>query len=78
MLHGVSPAEAQRVGAATERELSRLLAERGVPGQLVQGAVTDVAVTDVMDAGAFARAPWATPEVIGGEIARAVHGGLGR
>jgi hypothetical protein len=73
ILHGVSPADALRVGAATEHELSRLLAEHGLPDSLAGGADLDAG-----DAGAFTRRSPATPGSIGGEIARAVYGGLDR
>ena len=33
VVEGVSPATGHRIGAAVERELARLLAERGVPSE---------------------------------------------
>ena len=73
VLEGVSPVDRGRVGAAMERELSRLFAERGLPGHIAQdGAPGEI------DAGAFARMPSSTPEAIGGGIARTVYGGLGQ
>lgn len=73
ILHGLSPADRLRIGAATERELSRLLAEGGVSVGLVRGADLET-----VDAGSFTKGSLATPGWIGGEIARAVYGGLGR
>jgi hypothetical protein len=73
VLDGLPPADAQGVGAAVERELSRLLTERGIPGHLLQGQAPQL-----IDAGAFARSLSATPPAVGGEIARAVYGGLAR
>ncbi len=71
VLHGFSPADRLRIGAALERELARLLAERGLPEGLPGGAQVEA-----IDAGSFVRGPLATPVSIGGEVARAVYGGL--
>jgi hypothetical protein len=73
VLDGIALADAQRVGGAVERELSRLLAEGGVPGHLLNGKSPEV-----IDAGAFERPPSGTPPAIGGALARAVYGGLER
>jgi len=73
ILHGLSPVDRLRIGAATEHELSRLLAESGVPSGLARGADLDP-----VDAGSFTKGSLATPGWIGGEIARAVYGGLSR
>jgi hypothetical protein len=73
VLHGFSPGDRQRIGAAVERELARLLAERGVPASLTgSGGVERV------DAGSFPLRPGARAEAVGAEVARSVHGGLGR
>ena len=73
VLHGFAPEDRDRLGEALRQELTRLLAERGVPPSFTQRR-------DVkrLDAGAFAAAPGATPEVLGYQVARAIHGGLTR
>ena len=37
VLHGFSPGDRYGIGEAVERELTRLLADRGVPESLAQG-----------------------------------------
>ena len=54
-----------------ERELTRLLADRGVPQSLAQGG--EVAS---VDGGAFEVAPGSRAEVVGAQVAKAVYGGL--
>ena len=71
VLHGFAPGDRHRVGAAVERELARLLAERGLPPGLVRGA--DLSR---LDGGSFAVAPGAGAEAIGARVARAVYGRL--
>ncbi len=71
VLDGFSPADRLRIGAALERGLARLLAERGLPEGLAGGAQVDA-----IDAGSFVREPLATPVSIGGQVAQAVYGGL--
>jgi hypothetical protein len=71
MLHGFAPEDRYRIGAAVERELARLFAERGVPAGVVAGA--EIAR---LDGGAFAVAPGARPEAIGAQVAQAVYGGI--
>jgi hypothetical protein len=73
VLHGFSPADRLRISAALERELARLLAERGLPQGLAGGEQVEA-----IDAGSFVREPLATPVSIGGQVAQAVYGGLGR
>lgn len=73
VLHGFSAADRLRIGAALERELARLLAERGLPEGLAGGAQVEA-----IDAGSFVRGPLANPGSIGCDVARAVYGGLGR
>jgi hypothetical protein len=68
VLHGFAPEDRYRIGAAVERELARLLAERGVPPGLAAGA--EIAG---LDGGAFQVAPGARPEAIGAQVAQAVY-----
>jgi hypothetical protein len=75
VLEGFSlrPGEHLLVRAAAERELSRLLSERGVSNELLAGGAVprlsagDIRVAGDADAGA-----------IGRQIAQAVYGGIGK
>jgi hypothetical protein len=71
VLHGVAFADRYAVADAVQHELAQLLAERGLPQRLTGGAETEA-----IDAGSFVRGPLATPVSIGGDVARAVYGGL--
>ncbi len=71
VLHGFAPGDRHRIGEAVERELARLLVERGLPTGLARGA--DLSRHD---GGSFAVAPGAGAEAIGARVARAVYGGL--
>jgi hypothetical protein len=74
VLEGFAPAERHAVADAFERELSRLLAERGLPSarEGAGGAAFDV------DAGSVRIAPGTRAGAAGAQIARAVYGGLRR
>ena len=72
VLDGFAPGDRYRIGEAVERELTRLLAERGVPGGLAAGGEAPR-----LDAGWFDLAPGSGPEAIGTGVAAAVYGGLG-
>ena len=71
VLHGFSPGDRHRIGEAVERELTRLLADRGVPQSLAQGG--EVAS---VDGGAFEVAEGSRADVVGAQVAKAVYGGL--
>ncbi len=71
VLHGFAGADRHRIGMAAERELTRLLAERGVPGSPRRGR--EMAS---IDAGTVALPPGASPWIVGAAIARAVYRGL--
>ena len=73
VLHGFAPGDSYRIGAAVERELSRLFAERGTPPSLARGGSTNR-----LDGGAFEAKPDSRAEAIGARVARAVYGGLRR
>jgi len=68
VLTGFAPGDRYPIGDAVERELARLLADRGVPG--VDGA--SIAL-DKVDAGKFKVAQGARPQAIGGQIAEKVY-----
>ena len=71
VLHGFSPGDRHRIGEAVEQELTRLLADRGVPQSLEGGGK----VANI-DGGAFDVAQGSRAEVVGAQVAKAVYGGL--
>ena len=73
VLHGFNPGDRYRIGAAVEAGLARLFAERGVSPSLARGG--ELAT---LDGGSFDVAPGASPEGVGGQVARALYGGLNR
>ena len=73
ILHGFDPRERQRIGAAVQQELTRLLGAQGVPQGLAQGGRFEQ-----VNAGAFTVAPGMSAEAIGAQVAQAVYGGLSR
>ena len=73
VLHGFSPGDRYGIGEAVERELTRLLADRGVPESLEGGR--EVAS---VDGGAIEVATGSKAEAVGVRVAKAVYGGLGR
>lgn len=68
VLHGFAGNDRLRIGAAIERELSRLIAQ---PGAHISG-MAPINV-DRMDAGGFQLAASATPQVIGRRVAQKVY-----
>lgn len=70
-LDGFDSIDRYGVAAAVERELARLLGERGVPAQLETGFERAHA-----DAGEFQLAHDSTAEAIGAEVARSLYGGF--
>lgn len=73
VLHGFAHGDRYRIGEAVEQELTRLLADRGVPESLERGG--ELAS---VDGGAFEVAPGSRADVVGAQVAKAVYGGLGR
>ena len=71
VLHGFSPGDRYRIAEGVEQELTRLLADRGVPQSLERGG--EIAN---MDGGAFEIAQGSRAEAIGAQVAKAVYGGL--
>jgi len=71
VLHGFSPSDRHRIGEAVEQELTRLLADRGVPLSLEGGG--EIAN---MDGGAFEVAQGSRTQVVGAQVAKAVYRGL--
>src|SRR5262249_30175456 len=72
ILHGFAPHDRAIIAAAVERELGRILAERGAPPRWAQGA--DVAR---LDGGSFSMAPGAGADAVGAQVARAIYGAGG-
>jgi len=73
VLHGLAAGEHYRVGDALERELTRLLTERGAPPSLAAGG--EIAR---LDGGAIELKPDSSAEKIGAQLAQAIYGGLNR
>jgi hypothetical protein len=86
ILHGVAPAERHRIGEAVRLELTRLIAERGLPASTHAVAPPPHAVAAPQQA--VAVPPWgggvvevasgASAAEVGAQIARAVYARLGR
>jgi hypothetical protein len=73
VLDGFAPGDRQQIGAAVERELAALFAEQGAPQEWGRGAALAY-----VDGGSVTLSPEAKPDAVGGQIARAVYGGLQR
>jgi len=73
VLHGFAPEDRYRIGDAVERELSRLLAEQGMPPLLARSG--EIAG---LDGGSFEAKPDSRAEAIGIRLAGAVYRGLRR
>ena len=71
VLHGFSPSDQYSIEEAVERELTWLLADRGVSQSLERGR--EIAN---MDGGAFEVASGSRAQVVGAQVAKAVYGGL--
>ena len=69
VLHGFKSGDRHRIGETVERELTRLLAEQGLP----QARGAELAR---MDGGSFTLVQNARTEVTGARTAQAVYGGL--
>ena len=69
ILEGFPPADRHRIGAALEKELARLLAERGLdsigPGEMPR-----------LDGGRFDMRPGERPERVGAQIAQSIFRGM--
>ncbi len=73
VLHGFPPGDRHRIGDAVEQELARLLGSQGVPLHASSGREIEE-----IDAGSISLAAGAHTRAIGGQIAAAVYGALGR
>jgi hypothetical protein len=73
VLHGFAPGDRYVIGDAVERELGRLLDERGIPDSLrMTGA------TDALHGATFNTPHNAKPPAIGRKIGQAVYEGFGQ
>jgi hypothetical protein len=68
VLHGFSVNDRFCIGDAVERELSRLIEERGL-----KGLANEHLNIERLDGGAFQAAPGAKPQSIGIQLAQAIH-----
>ncbi|NOR41700.1 MAG: hypothetical protein GQ572_00065 [Gammaproteobacteria bacterium] len=71
VLHGFSPGDRHGIGEAVEQELTRLMADRGVPQSLEHGGKIGQ-----VDGGAFEVAQDSRAQVVGAKVAKAVYWGL--
>ena len=72
VFHGVAAGDPDRIARATERELARLLTDRGLPSLPASGTHA------VLEGGTIEVVPGASSEVIGVRLARAILEGLSR
>ncbi len=68
VLHGFSPGDRHRIGAAVERQLTQMLTEQGMPATLSQGGDMPH-----INGGTFNAAPNAKADTIGSQVARSVY-----
>jgi hypothetical protein len=71
ILRGFEPGDRYRIGDAVERELTRLLAERGTLPSLAHGSEIQR-----LDGGSFEVKAGSSAEAIGVQVAQAVYGRL--
>lgn len=73
IIDGAIVGDRQRIARAIERELERLITERGVPA-----ALSESGAMPRLDGGQFELTPGAGPDRIGRQVARSVYRGLSR
>ncbi len=73
ILHGFPSTDRARIAAAVQRELTRLLAEQGVPPALAQGRIDLAAI----DGGQFEAVSGMPANVVGCQIAQQIYTSLG-
>ena len=71
ILHGFPSTDRAQIAAAVQRELTRLLAERGVPPSLAQEASRLQ-----IDSGQFQITPGARADAVGRQVAQQIYEGL--
>jgi hypothetical protein len=73
VLHGFPPKDRHLIGEAVQRELTKLLSERGIPSSLSKGG--EIAR---LDGGSFNVKQGSKADVVGRQVAQAVYGGMQR
>jgi hypothetical protein len=73
VLHGFAPGDRDRIAAAVQQELTRLMTEQGLSATLTGGNSLER-----VDGGSFAMAANARAEGIGAQIAQSIYGGMGQ
>ena len=73
VLHGFAPGDRYHLGDAVEQELTRVLAERGLPPSLNVNIETAH-----VNGGEFHVAPESNAQTVGAQVAQAVYGGMTR
>lgn len=73
VIHGFSPGDRHGIAGAVERELAKLIEERGTPADLVNSGEIER-----LDGGSFQVVQGSKPEGTGAQIARAVYRGMKR
>ena len=71
VLRGFALEDRYRIAEAMEQELSRLIADQGVPDSLANGDCLHQ-----VDGGSFQTKSRATPETLGHQVASAIYGSL--
>ncbi|GJQ57398.1 MAG: hypothetical protein D8M57_18975 [Candidatus Scalindua sp. AMX11] len=71
VLHGFSPHDRHRIGAAVEHQLTQILAKQGITSFLSKGGELSH-----LDGGTFDMAPNTKPGTIGAQVAKSVYAGL--
>lgn len=73
IIDGAIAGDRTRIARAIERELRRLIAERGVPEVLSRSGTMPR-----LDGGHFQVAPGSRPDAVGRQVARSVYRGMSR
>lgn len=71
VLHGFNYVDRHSIGESVQRELTRLIAERGVPS-----AIGKEASISQLDAGNFNVMQGSRPNIIGSQVALSVYGSM--
>ena len=72
VLHGLTPAQGHLLREAVEQELTRILAEEGIPPGLAAGGHLAR-----LPGGSFDVPPGAKPAAVAAQVARSIYGGMG-
>lgn len=75
VIEGVSPGQARRIGASLERELSRLIAEGGLPQSWGGAAPLENQEIPRLDAGFLEKPAGEPPQGLGSRLAHQLYRG---